>query len=250
MIVAIIQARMGSSRFPGKVLEDLGGMPLLAHVVRRVKKIIPLDDVVVATTTLSMDDPIVQLCTDENIHYFRGSENDVLDRYFQTACAYGAKTIIRITADCPLIDPDVSSRVVQHFEDAHCDYASNTLERTFPDGLDTEVFSFFSLQSAWESATKKSEREHVTPYIINHPDKFKLSGLQCDNDLSHYRWTVDHPEDLELISRILGYAGTGDVAFLDIIQILERYPELTKLNSHFETNEGYARSLAMESDDK
>ena len=247
MIIAIIQARMGSNRFPGKVMENVAGIPLLAHVVRRAKKIVPVDKVVVATSVLSTDDPIVRWCDDNDTCYFRGSENDVLDRYFQTAFEFHADTIVRITADCPLLDPAISSQVLQHFEKTNNDYVSNTLQRTFPDGLDTEVFSFFSLKLAWKSATRLLEREHVTPYIINNPDRFNLYGIQCEKNLSHHRWTVDHPEDLTLVSRILDCADTLDISFREILNIIERYPELAKLNSHFETNEGYGKSLAIES---
>jgi spore coat polysaccharide biosynthesis protein SpsF (cytidylyltransferase family) len=165
VIVAIIQARMGSSRLPGKTIADVAGRPLLLHVVERTQRARRVDKVVVATTDRSSDDPIADLCQREGIQCFRGSEDDVLDRFYRTAQAHGADVVVRITADCPLIDAAVIDKVIARFQAGDCDYVSNILRYTYPDGLDTEVFSFAALERAWREAKKPSEREHVTPYL-------------------------------------------------------------------------------------
>jgi len=165
VIIAIIQARMGSSRFPGKTLADLAGRPMLSRVVERVSQSRAIDKVVVATSIAVGDDPIAEFCAKEGVLCFRGSEDDVLDRFYRAAKEHGADVVVRITADCPLIDAAVIDRVVERFQSGDCDYASNVLHYTYPDGLDTEVFSMAALAEAWREAKKPSEREHVTPYL-------------------------------------------------------------------------------------
>ena len=163
--VAVIQARMGSTRLPNKVLAELGGRPMLAQVVARVRRARTIDEVVVATTTTRHVDVIEDFCAREGIACFRGSEDDVLDRYYQAARAFNADVVVRITADCPLHDPEVIDAIVGHFDPARHDYVSNTIRRSYPDGLDTEVIAMAALERAWRGATWASEREHVTPYI-------------------------------------------------------------------------------------
>src|SRR5208282_1417599 len=177
--IAIIQARMGSSRLPGKSLAEIEGRPMLWHVIQRVKRASLVDRVVVATSTAPADDVIEKMCQENGVPCYRGSENNVLDRYYHAARAEKAAQVVRITADCPLIDPELIDQVVSRFQTGDLDYASNTMVRTYPDGLDTEVFSFSALERAWHEAVKDSEREHVTPYLRS--DKFRTANVENDS---------------------------------------------------------------------
>lgn len=245
MVVVIIQARMGSTRLPGKVLKDIVGKPLLSHVVERVLAIQRVDQVIVATTTKEQDNSIVTLCTQLGVSCFRGSEEDVLDRYYQAAKWIGADVIVRITADCPLIDPVVSEKVVDAYLRGGCDYASNSLKRTYPDGLDTEVFSFEALEKAWREAKLPSEREHVTPYIWKNGNLFRLRNVMQKVNLSHLRWCVDEFEDLEFVRKVYERLYKPGRIFLmnDILKLLEQEPSLMDINAHIKCNEGYQKSL-------
>ena len=201
-VVAIIQARMGSSRLPGKSLAEIEGRPMLWHVIQRVKRARLVDRVVVATSTAPADDAIEKMCRENDVPCHRGSENDVLDRFYHAARAEKAAQVVRITADCPLIDPEVIDRVVRRFQRGDLDYASNAMVRSYPDGLDTEIFSFSALERAWHEASKTSEREHVTPYLRS--EKFRTANVENDSTslYQHYRWTVDEAEDLEFIRAV------------------------------------------------
>lgn len=244
MIVAIVQARMGSSRLPGKTIADVAGRPLLLHVVERVQSARRVDKVVVATTDQSSDDPIASLCQLEGIQYFRGSEDDVLDRVYRTAQANTADIVVRITADCPLIDPAVIDKVIARFQVGDCDYVSNVLRYTYPDGLDTEAFSFAALERAWREAKKPSEREHVTPYL--RMEKFRVANVESESPvpLGKYRWTVDHPADLEFVRRIYeAFSGNKHFGYQDIFHLLRKRPELATIQADTITNEGYYKSL-------
>lgn len=245
MIAAIIQARKGSTRLPGKVMMDICGHPMLWHVVNRVDRAKLLDEVIVATSDNALDDSIAAFCEQEGVPCFRGSENDVLDRYYFAAMWIHADIIVRITADCPLIDPVVLNKVVAVYLDSGCDYASNTIDRTYPDGLDTEVFSFEALERAWREARWQSEREHVTPYIRKNGKLFNLRQVTQERDLSGLRWTVDELEDLQFVRKVYEHLYQPGQVFLmeDIVKLLERHPELLEVNLGFETNEGYLRSL-------
>ena len=232
-IVAIIQARMGSTRLPGKVLKDLAGDTVLARVVSRVRRCKLVNEVVVATSTDPTDDQIVQECRRLDTGVFRGNEHDVLDRYYRAAADAHADVIVRITSDCPLIDPDISDKTIQAFLDARPDYASNVLERTYPRGLDTEVVTFAALESAWRDARETYQREHVMPFLYQYPERFKLLSVKGDRDFSQHRWTLDTPEDLEFLRAI--YARVADAqkfGWQDVLNILEREPELMELNRH------------------
>jgi len=244
MNVAVVQARMGSSRFPGKVLEDVAGHPMLWHVVHRLRKARLVDKVVVATTDRPLDDPIVDFCRQDELACFRGDERDVLDRFYQAAKAHHADVVIRITADCPLIDPAVVDRVVARFQQGDCDYASNAVPYTYPDGLDTEVFSFAALERAWRDANKPSEREHVTPYLRT--EIFRNANVQSEIPVSpaQYRWTVDHPADLIFVRKVYAaFSQNEDFGFREIFQLLKERPELTTIQAETITNEGYYKSL-------
>ena len=232
-IVAIIQARTGSTRLPGKVLLDLSGEPMLVRVVNRVQRAQAIDRVVVATTTQPPDNAIVELCATRGWAFFRGSEDDVLDRYYQAAVANHADVVVRITSDCPLMDPAIVDRVVQAIleHQAALGYACNFLpQRTFPRGLETEVMRFDALERAWREDTNPAWREHVTPYIQRHPELFRFHGVANDRDLSHLRWTVDTAEDLEFVRRIYGHFGHDRFSWQDVLSLLEEHPEWMEIN--------------------
>jgi spore coat polysaccharide biosynthesis protein SpsF (cytidylyltransferase family) len=241
--VAILQARMASSRLPGKILADIEGKPMLQRVWDRAVQIDGLDGAVVATTTLSSDDPVETFCQARGIPCFRGSVDDVLDRFYQAALQLKADIILRLTADCPLLDPVVSSRVLRELGTSSCDYSSNALQPTFPDGLDSEAFSFAVLETAWKEADKKSEREHVTPFIYNHPKRFRLHRVLNETDLSSHRWTVDENRDLEFIRSVYRHFGEKDFGCTDVLTLLEKKPDLADLNQGISRNEGYTQSL-------
>ena len=230
--VAVIQARMGSSRLPGKVLMDLGGETTLARVVRRLQRSRQVTKIVVATTTARGDQAIIRECEHLQVVCFRGEEQDVLDRYYQAASANAADAVVRVTSDCPLIDPELVDETVEVFRDEHADYASNVFPRTYPRGLDTEVFSFDALDRAWREAREAHQREHVTPYLYEHPQIFKLASLSGAADYSRYRWTLDTREDLELLRAIYSrFDGRDDFSWLEVLRLMEREPELAELNS-------------------
>ena len=245
-VVAIIQARMGSSRLPGKTMADVEGQPMLGHVVDRVRRARRVDQVVVATSTAPSDDIIASFCEKTGIPCHRGSETDVLDRFYQAARAEHADTIVRITADCPLIDPVIIDSVVEQFQRGGLDYVSNAMVRTFPDGLDTEVFSATALETAWHEGRMSSDREHVTPYLRS--GKFRTANVA--NELfsnGHHRWTVDEPADLAFVRAV--YAEFRDKPSFgtnDILQLLHQNPELAAMNETVVSNEGYYLSLFKE----
>lgn len=241
--VAIIQARMSSRRLPGKILELIGNEPLLAHVVRRAQASGVFSSVMVATSTDPSDDPVQDFCSSRNIPLFRGSLEDVLDRYFCAAKTLNADIIARITGDCPLLDPAVTRQVVETFDADRHDYVTNNVERTFPKGLDTEVFSMSALTAAHRSARLPSEREHVTPYFYKHPELWRIAHVKQDPDRSALRWTVDEPRDLVFVRAVVEKLGNGVFGQTEILNLLRSYPELQKINEGIDPNEGYQRSL-------
>lgn len=232
-VVAIVQARMGSSRLPGKVMLDLAGETVLGRCIRRLQRASTLDAVVVATTTNEMDQAIVDYCAKKKWPVIRGSESDVLARYFQAASQHEADVVVRVTSDCPIIEPMLVDQVVNTFMEQapRVDYVANTLPpRNFPRGLDTEVFSFESLTRAHQSATGSAEREHVTPYIWQNPTEFRLDRIGYEENLSAMRWTVDTLEDYELIRRIYHHIGHDEFSWQDVLHLLHEYPEWLALN--------------------
>ena len=231
--VAIVQARLGSTRLPGKVLLDLAGEPMLVRDMDRLSRAETLDEVVVATTVEPADEAIVDLCQERGWPCFRGSEKDVLDRYYRAAQEYQADAVVRITSDCPLIEPQVVDQVVKAFleRQPELDYASNTApERTFPRGLDTEVMRFDALERAWREDDDPAWREHVTPYIRRHPERFQTYGVLNDEDLSRMRWTVDTPEDLAFVRRIYEHFGHDQFSWHEVLALLDRHPEWLAIN--------------------
>lgn len=248
MIVGIIQARTSSSRLPGKVLKPILGQPMLARQLERLKRAARMDALVVATSDLPEDDAIERLCRDVATPCFRGSLDDVLDRIYGAARHHNATVVVRLTADCPLTDPEVIDDLIAFFEAGDYDYASNTIEPTWPDGLDAEVMRFTALETAWREATAGSDREHVTPFLYNHPTRFNLGSFKNPTDLSGLRWTVDEPEDFELVTKIYQALYRKRPAFgtADILGYLGAHPELSALNSGIGRNEGLATSLARD----
>ena len=243
MIGCIIQARMGSSRLPGKVLmKSDNGRPFLYHVVNQLRHCTKVKNLVIATTVNQEDDEIQKFANNNTIDVFRGSEKDVLDRYFQCAKKYSFSTIVRITSDCPLIDPQIVDKVIERFFSGNYDYATNTLIRTFPIGTDVEVFSFGVLETAWKNAQLPSEREHVTPHLRN-KGNFKTINVENDTNISNLRLTVDRIEDFELIKEILNNISINPIHLEDILELFSRKPELIEINKHVNHNEGFNRSL-------
>jgi spore coat polysaccharide biosynthesis protein SpsF len=232
-IAAIIQARIGSTRLPGKVLIPILGKPMLWYIINRLKHSKLIDTIVIATTTDKKDMAIVKFCRQNRIHCYRGDENDVLARYYQAAKKYRAGVIVRITADCPLIDPSVSDKIIKRFlKSKNTDYASNTLKRSYPRGLDTEVFSLTVLEKAFREAKELYQREHVTPYIYGHPQVFCLASIKNNKDFSFLRWTVDEKRDLEFVREIYKKLYRKRKIFLmkDIVNLLQEEPYLMKIN--------------------
>lgn len=249
MIVAIIQARMGSSRLPNKVLADVCGRPMLQRLIERVEVASGVDTVIVATTTACSDDVLADWVR-ANTKYavYRGSESDVLDRYYQCAKEAGASIVVRVTADDPLKDPALISHALDCLAaDPELDYCSNTLRPTYPEGLDIEAFRFGALERAYREAALPSDREHVTPYIWRHPELFRLKNFEFSRDLSGWRWTVDKPEDLEFIRAVYSHFQRQPlVSYLDVIAFLEQEPQLREINQGTVRNEGYLKSIRME----
>jgi spore coat polysaccharide biosynthesis protein SpsF len=233
-VVAIVQARMGSTRLPGKVLADVAGRPMLARVLERLGRAETLDEIVVATSTEPADDAIEALCEELEVPAFRGSEEDVLERYRDAAAWSEADAVVRVTADCPLLDPGVVDRVVRRFLDGDADYVSNTLERTYPSGLDVEVFSRQALETAAREAREPWQRAHVTPYLYQSPDRFTVAQVRHGSDESGLRWTVDTREDLALVRTLYERLGQRSFTWLDVLAIVHQDPALEALNAGVE----------------
>lgn len=246
VIVAIIQARVGSTRLPKKVLAEIEGKPMLLHIIDRVKQAKRIDKIIIATTDLPEDKVIEEIAKNSGVEYFAGSEKDVLDRYYKAVKKFGADIIVRITGDCPVVDPELIDKTVKFFLETSCDYASTAYPKTtFPDGLDIWVFSFQALEKAWKEAVLPSEREHVTPYMWKHRELFKIATFQNNEDLSNMRWTVDEQIDLKFIRAIYKRLYKPGKLFLmkDILNLLNKEPELAKINQSISKDEGYKKSL-------
>lgn len=248
-VVAIVQARMSSTRLPGKVMKPIAGRPILWHVVNRLSAASLIDEIVVATTTGPEDDIIEEWCKLNGTSFSRGSLEDVLDRYYRAAESFGARTVVRVTSDCPLIDPALVDRAIERFNEGGFDHVS--VDSSFPDGLDAEVFSFEALRRAHCEAALASEREHVTPYIWKNPGAFTLGKIKSEVDLSGMRWTVDDERDLRFVTAV--YEGVGALAAPErvfgkdeVLEFLARNPATLRLNAGTMRNEGYAKSLRLD----
>lgn len=248
-VVAIVQARMGSTRLPGKVLVDIEGRPMLWHVIDRLRLARSVGRILVATSNAGADNAVEEFCREQGLECFRGSEHDVLDRYYRAATNAGAAVIARVTGDCPLIDAEVVDRVAREFFVADCDYASNTLRATYPDGLDVEIFSTAALAEAWRDARLAAEREHVTPYLAT-SGRFRVASVEYEGDIAagRLRWTVDEPCDLDFVRAVYRrFRGRCYFGFHDILKAMNEEPTMAKPNSGVVRNEGYYRSLVNES---
>lgn len=233
--VAIIQAHMGSSRLPGKVMLDLGGRPVLRRVVDRARRIAGVDEVVVACAALPQDDVLEAACREWGVAVHRGSDDDVLERFRGAARAHGADACVRITSDCPLLDPGVSGDIVRRFHQAQpdVDYASNKIPQSFPRGLDTEVFTRAALERAAAEATEGYERAHVTIHLYEHPERYRLLSVTSDTDRADWRWTLDTADDLAFLRDVYARLGPDDdFAWTDVVALLRREPALMDINRH------------------
>lgn len=247
-VLAVVQARLGSTRLPGKTLADIAGKPMLAWVVERTRAIPGLGDIVLATTDKPGDDRLVDFAREARLPYVRGSESDVLDRFHMTLAAYPADVVVRVTPDCPLLDPEVSGRVLAEFRrlQSRVDYVSNIHPPTYPDGLDTEVFSREALETAWKDARLASDREHVTPFIWRQAERFRLANVANSRDLSAQRWTVDTARDLEFVRAVYAELGARPFGMAEVLRLLEAKPALLALNAGQERNEGLTKSLVAD----
>lgn len=244
LILAILQARLSSSRLPGKVLKPLCGQPMLGRQIERLKRCKKLDKLTVATSTDDSDDALEHFCRQAGVACFRGSLNDVLDRFYRTALPYVPEHVVRLTGDCPLIDPELVDRIVEFHLAGGYDYTSNTIDPTFPDGLDVEVFRFEALHRAWQEAVLPSAREHVTVHLYTRPDTFRLGSYRGAPDLSNLRWTVDEADDFALVETIYSalYPVNPCFSTSDILAFLATTPELLTCNSVHVRNEGFLKS--------
>lgn len=243
MLTAIVQARMASTRLPGKVLKEVGGRPLLLYLLERLKKVGDIEQIVVAATTNKEDDDITALCEQTGVAWFRGSEKDVLDRFLGAARQYDADPIIRVTGDCPLLPVAVIERVMAEFKKGKYDYV--VTGQSFAEGFDCEIFTFQMLEISAKNATKPSEREHLTLYMNGHPEICRKHILQNPSDDSGYRVTVDEPADLTVVQAILEalYPRNRDITGEDIKEFLDSHPDVKAANSHIIRNEGLKKSL-------
>lgn len=244
--LAFIQARMSSSRFPGKVIEPLSGLPLIVFMARRAQRARSLDEVAVVTSTDPSDDALVAAVERAALPVFRGSLNDVLARFAAAAAHFGADEIVRLTGDCPLIDPATIDAVVRARHDSGAAYASNIDPPTYPDGLDVECFSRAVLDRAQREARSPPEREHVTLWMRSDAAGLQRVNVRAIADLSHLRLTVDHPDDLDAVRRVFASLDAAHAADLfDILRVLSAQPEILTLNPHAR-NEGLLKSLALD----
>ena len=235
-IVCIIQARMGSSRLPGKVLKNICGRPMLGWVVERAAQSRLISKVVVATTINSGDDPIEEFCDKSGFTCFRGSEFDVLDRYYQSAKTHKAEIVVRLTADCPLIDPALMDETIRKLLTTGADFTANRLpppyQRTYPIGLDTEVVTFKALETAWKLAKKPFEREHVMPFLYDPQNNFKIEVLDAEKNFGSKRWTVDTTDDLDFIQQVTKRLGCRmDFSWREVLKMIDEHPELAEINA-------------------
>ena len=245
MIGCILQARMGSTRLPKKVLMHLNSIEtVLSFGIKQIQNCTMIDKLVVATTDLAEDDEITDYISKLNVECFRGSATDVLDRYYSCAKKFAFSTIVRITSDCPLIDPTIIDKVVSEFlkNKDHIDYISNVHPRTFPHGMDVEVFSFTSLENAWFNAKKHTEREHVTPYFYTN-NRFKMDNISNPINLSHLRCTLDYKQDLDLIKEIISQIQKRPILMDDILNLFSSKPQLSKINENIPQDGGTEKSL-------
>ncbi len=248
MLGTIIQARVSSTRLPQKVIKKIEGKTVLEHVILRTERIktYNYNKLILATTDKKDDDILENIAKKLNVFVFRGAESDVLDRYYQTAKLFKIDPIMRITADCPFLDPKIAEKVLDFYFQGDYDFVSNIHPPTFPDGMDVEIFNFKSLEKSWREAELLSEREHLTSYILKNPKIFRIGNVTYNNkDLSGLRLTLDEKEDLILIRKIYKelYNKNPFFGLEEILELFRRKPRLIKINQKFKRNEGYLKSL-------
>ena len=239
---AIIQARCGSTRFPNKVFADVNGKPLIWHVVNRLTHAKTINKIVIATTINEKDDKIEKWCNENNVACYRGSENDVLNRYYSASVAFPSDIVVRITADDPFKEPAVIDAVVNKLINEGFDHVTNNFPPSWPEGLDCEAFTFAALEASEKSTNDAFEREHVTQYIYHNPDKFKIGNVASPKNLSYLRWTIDKEVDYEMVKAIYAHRNPAntDILLLDeILDILEKNPEIKEINSSVERSAMY-----------
>ena len=242
-IGCIIQARMGSTRLPGKVLMDITKeKPVLYYVINQLKHCKSIEKIIVATTTLQEDDKIVQFCMDNKVSCFRGDSKNVLERHYRCAEKFSLSKIIRMPSDKPLLDPEVVDKIVEVFNSNSYDYVTNFLPSTFPGGTEVEVLSFDSLKKSWENAALPSEKEHVTNYIYNNRNDFRIFNVVNSEDLSNFRWAVDRIEDLRLVRGIVSKIHKNPILIKDILELFKNEPNLVEINKQVDGNEGNTKS--------
>ncbi len=243
MILCVVQARSSSTRLPGKVLKPLLGQPMILRELERLRRSARIDKIVLATSRDKSDTELARIVAESGVEVYCGSLDDVLDRYYQCARKYQPEHVVRITGDCPVIDWRIVDAVIDKHLTEGNDYTSTSEE--YPDGLDTEIVRFSVLEQAWKDARMSSEREHVTLYIRNHADMFKCEQKECEQKLNHLRWTVDEPQDFELIRQVYEelYPIHADFTMQEILQLMERRPEMSAVNQDIRRNEGLLKSL-------
>ena len=238
-IITIIQARMSSTRLPGKIMLPILGKPLIIRMIERVKSAKLIGELIIATSTNSDDDEIENLCVENNFTFYRGHLTDLLDRHYQTAKIYNADAVVKIPSDCPLIDPTIIDRVLQHYINSdEFDYVSNLHPASYPDGNDVEIFSFEALEFAWKNAAKDYEREHTTPFFWENKDVFSVGNVLWESGMnfsSTHRWTIDFPEDYEFIRKIYEelYTKNSSFSLNDILNLLKQKPEIAQINQQY-----------------
>lgn len=248
-IVAIIQARLGSSRLPGKVLRNVGDKPLIEFLISRLRRSLKIEKIVIATTTSELDNKLVNFLLGLSVPIFRGSEHDVLDRYYRAALEHKADIVVRITADDPLKCPNMIDQMIQTFiETVGMEYLTNSTPPSYPEGADIEIFTFKALKRAWEKTQLSSDREHVTPYFYN-SGEFVCSSKVSPRDLSAWRWTVDYEQDLKFMNTLFEVqSNLEQLNYKDIVTLLEENPEVMKINQDIIRNEGYLKSRSEENE--
>jgi spore coat polysaccharide biosynthesis protein SpsF len=248
MILAVVQARMSSSRLPGKVMLPLCGKPMLVQQLRRIQRSRRIDGLTVATSRSCDDDIIESTCGEYGINCFRGSLDDVLDRFYHAAFAWKPDHLVRLTGDCPLTDPDLVDVLIDFYQENGFDYASNCHQPTLPDGLDAEIFTMAALETAWREACLPSEREHVTPFLRNHGDRFRCGCWLNDTDLSRHRWTVDEESDYRFVQAVYGalYQDRPTFGYRDVLELIATQPGLARINEGLERNAGAETTRAAD----
>ena len=243
-ITCVIQARTDSTRLPNKVLKEIEDTPMICHIINRIKRSRNVEQIILATTDKDSDKILLDIAEKFKIIGFAGDDDDVLERFFNAATSFSADPIVRITGDCPLVDPELLDNMIQIFLENRYDYISNTIERTFPDGLDIEIFSFDALKKTHQQAKWSSEREHVTPFIVKNQDLFRVYNYRNKQDLSNLRWCVDEEDDLLMVKQIFHEMNTEQFfSTADIIDLVSKNPKIAEINKNIKTNEGYKKSL-------